>query len=60
MFQLRDVSPNEVRRIILETPSHKAPGPDKISFRFLKDSLDVILHPLTDHQSILQPGNLQK
>ena len=48
MFQLRDVSPNEVRRIILETPSHKAPGPDKISFRFLKDSLEVILHPLTD------------
>ena len=47
-FQLRDVSPNEVRRIILETPSHKAPGPDKISFRFLKDSFDVILHPLTD------------
>ena len=48
MFQLRDVSPNEVRRIILETPPRKAPGPDKISFRFLKDSLDVILHPLTD------------
>ena len=48
MFQLRTFSPNEVRRIILETPSHKAPGPDKISFRFLKDSLDVILHPLTD------------
>ena len=48
MFQLRDVSPNEVLRIILETPSQKAPGPDKISFPFLKDSLDVILHPLTD------------
>ena len=48
MFQLRDISPNEVRRIILETPSHKAPGPDKISFRFLKDSLELILHPLTD------------
>ena len=48
MFQLRDVSPNEVRRIILETPPRKAPGPDKISFRFLKDSLDVILHPLTE------------
>ncbi len=48
MFTLRDVTPNEVRKIILETPSHKAPGPDKISFRFLKDSLNVILHPLTD------------
>ena len=48
MFQLRDVSPNEVRRIIVETPSHKAPGPDKISFRFLKHPLNVILHPLTD------------
>ena len=48
MFTLRDVTPNEVRKIILETPSHKAPGPDKIGFRFLKDSLNVILHPLTD------------
>ena len=48
MLQLRDVSPNEVRRIILKTPSHNAPGPDKISFRFLKDSLNVILHPLSD------------
>ena len=48
MFQLRDVSSNEVRRIILENPFHKAPEPDKISFRFLKDSLNVILHPLTD------------
>ena len=47
-FQLRDASPNEVQRIILETPSDKAPGPDKISFRFLKDSLDIILYPLTD------------
>jgi hypothetical protein len=33
MFQLRNVTPNEIRRIILETPSHKAP---------------VILYPLTD------------
>jgi hypothetical protein len=48
MFQLRDVTPNEIRRIILETPSHKAPGPDKMGFRYLKDSLDVILYPLTD------------
>ena len=48
MFTLRDVTPNEVRKIILETLSHKAPVPDKIGFRFLKDSLNVILHPLTD------------
>jgi hypothetical protein len=48
MFQLRSVTPNEIQRIILETPSHKAPGPDKIGFRYLKDSLDVILYPLTD------------
>ena len=43
-FTLRDATPNEVRKIILETPSH----PDKIGFRFLKDSLNVFLHPLTD------------
>jgi hypothetical protein len=36
MFQLRDVTPNEIRIIILETPSHKAPGPDKIGLRYLK------------------------
>ena len=29
MFQLGDVTSNEVRRIILESPSHKAPEPDK-------------------------------
>ena len=32
MFTLRDATPNEVRKIILETPSHKAPGPD-LGFR---------------------------
>ena len=53
MFQLGDVTSNEVRRIILESPSHKAPGPDKKSFRFLKDSLHAILHPLTDIINII-------
>ena len=53
MFQLGDVTSNEVRKIILESPSHKAPGPDKKSFRFLKDSLHVILHPLTDIINII-------
>ncbi len=48
MLTLRDVTPNEVRKIILETPSHKAPGSHKIGFRFLKDSLYVIVHLLTD------------
>ena len=44
MFQLRDVTPNEIRRIILETPSHKAPGPDKMGFRYLK------CYPISSHR----------
>ena len=48
MFEFRAVTPEEVRKIILETPSNKAPGPDKIGIRCVKDSLDVILYPLTD------------
>jgi hypothetical protein len=48
LFEFRTVTPHEVRTIILNSPSNKAPGADKINIQFIKDSLEVILDPVTD------------
>ena len=48
LFNFRSVSVEEVRRIISAMPTNKSPGPDKVEARVLKDSLPVILGPLTE------------
>ncbi|CAB4039973.1 Hypothetical predicted protein [Paramuricea clavata] len=47
LFSFRTVTSEEVRRVIASLPLNKAPGPDKINSRILKDCLPVILGPLT-------------
>ena len=47
-FSFQPVSCNEVKRIILSLPSNKSPGFDKVSMKVIRDSLPVILGPLTD------------
>jgi hypothetical protein len=42
LFEFRTVTNDEVRTIILNSPSHKGPGVDKINIQFIKDSLKVI------------------
>ena len=46
-LQLREVSQQEVERVIKHFPSNKAPGYDKISARVLKDGLPAILPAVT-------------
>ena len=48
MFEFRAVTSGEVIRIIVYSPTNKAPGVDKINIQFIKDSLDVVLDPITD------------
>jgi len=48
LFHLKHVSIEDVRRIVLAMPSNKAPGPDRIHTRVLKDCLPIIIGPLTD------------
>ena len=47
-FQFRPVSPAEIRKIIDSFPSNKAPGPDRVSMRVIKDALPYILLTRTD------------
>ena len=47
-FQFRPVSPAEIRKIIDSFPSNKAPGPDRVSMRVIKDALPYILLILTE------------
>ena len=47
-FSFQPVSCNEVKRIILTLPSNKSPGFDKVTTKVIRDSLPVILGPLTD------------
>jgi hypothetical protein len=47
-FKFSLVTREEVRKIILRSPSHKAPGPDKVSVQCFKDTLEIIIDPLTD------------
>ena len=48
LFYLRPVTCTEVQSIIMSMPFNKSPGLDKINMRVIKDSLPVILGPLTD------------
>ena len=48
MFEFRTVKSGEVRRIIVDNPSNKASGVDKINIQFIIDSLEVVLDPITD------------
>ena len=48
MFEFRTITSSEVRKIIVDSPSNKAPGDDKINIQFIKDSLEVSLDPITD------------
>ena len=46
-FEFQPVSENDVANVILNLPSNKAPGFDKIPARILKDSLPATLHIIT-------------
>ena len=48
IFNFTPVSLNDVKESIMSMPSNKSPGPDKITIRIIKESLPVILGPLTD------------
>ena len=47
LFVLKEVTENQVEKVIRRLPSNKAPGMDKISSRILKDSLPSILITIT-------------
>ena len=46
-FEFQPVQENDVANVILNLPSNKAPGFDKIPARILKDSLPASLHIIT-------------
>ena len=46
-FEFQSVRDNDVANVILNLPSNKAPGFDKIQARILKDSLPASLHIIT-------------
>ena len=48
LFNFRAVTCEDVQRIISSLPLNKSPGVDKLNARIFKDSLPVILGPLTD------------
>ncbi len=48
LFEFRTITLDEVRRIILNSPSNKAPGADRINIQFIKDPIGVILGPGTN------------
>ena len=48
LFDLKCVSHEHVRRIVLSLPLNKSPGPDKVSTRVIRDCLPLILGPLTE------------
>ena len=48
LFEFRTITPDEVRRIILNSPSNKAPGADRINIQVIKDPIGVILGPGAD------------
>ena len=47
-FVLRAVSTAEVRKTVFSFGSNKAPGPDKVSMKVIKDALPCILPTLTE------------
>ncbi len=59
LFDFRTITPDEVvtitpdEGIILNSPSNKAPGADRINIQFIKDPIGVILGPGTDIYHLL-------
>ena len=47
MFQLRQLTTEEVSEIITMMPSNKAPGNDTVHLRVLKDCLSSVVQPIT-------------
>ena len=47
-FQFRAVAMQEIWKIVMSFPSHKAPGCDKVPMQIIKDALPCILPILTD------------
>ena len=47
-FSFSPVSCEVVRRVIISLPLNKAPGPDKIKAKVFRDSLQVVLGPITE------------
>ena len=47
-FRFRTVSCKTVQEIVSNMPKNKAPGPDKISLRFIADCLPHIIQSITD------------
>lgn len=52
LFQFCTVLEEQVDKIIKAFPSNKAPGPDKVSARVLKDSLPVTLSTITSIMNV--------
>ena len=47
-FRFSLVTREDVRKIVLRSPSNKAPGPDKVSMQCLKDTQETIIDPIID------------
>ena len=47
-FRFKRVTCDEVRKIVMSPPTNKSPDPYKITPRIIKDSLPVIVGPLTE------------
>ena len=47
-FVFQSVTPDDVRKVILDMPANKAPGFDKVPISVVKDRLEHILSTLTD------------
>ena len=48
LFEFQPVTEKEVGKIIRSLPSNKAPGPDKVIARVLKDSLTITIAEITN------------
>ena len=48
LFEFQPVTEKEVGKIIRSLPSNKAPGPDKVIVRVLKDSLTITIAEITN------------
>ena len=59
-FEFQPVMEKEVGKIIRSLPSNKAPGPDKVTARILKDSLPITLAKIAEVIPILKSGDPDK
>ena len=48
LFEFQPFTEKEVGKIIRSLPSNKAPGPDKVIVRVLKDSLTITIAEITN------------